>query len=424
MDRISYLLYYLELIVAYGKYYLFYIMEVYRDFPAEMKVAAANISFIVLAILIMCLNLQYKFVIKMKKERTYKKLTQRYGKGIDYILSEETDSNLSRKEISEALGIDNESIQKKKLLKNKQEKRILCDLLYTKRIHHEVPRDKKENLSKILEIFTIPDFLENEASTGNNKQRIRAIIQIAIFRSYINPWVVNKLMNFRIVNIRRMAIYTSIISNSDTDLSYFGTSFFNKNCCVYDEIQLGYALQRRSERKLKLPNLANLVTQSDISPHVQCLFVRLMRKFNQKEYCDQLIDVFKSSHNSKLIEEIARTWGYLHFTPVEDLLKNNLLVFSDDAQVSILHAITRMNTGKSIDTLVEGFLSIQNPHVRFESLRCLYNYGQLGKAKLKELENTVPEADKKYFRFFYNPITKDKMAFDKDQIYRPSFEYF
>lgn len=137
-----------------------------------------------------------------------------------------------------------------------------------------------------------------------------------------------------------------------------------------------------------------------------------------------LIDVFKSSHNSKLIEEIARTWGYLHFTPVEDLLKNNLLVFSDDAKVSILHAITRMNTGKSIDTLVEGFLSIQNPHVRFESLRCLYNYGQLGKAKLKELENTVPEADKKYFRFFYNPITKDKMAFDKDQIYRPSFEYF
>ena len=153
------------------------------------------------------------------------------------------------------------------------------------------------------------------------------------------------------------------------------------------------------------------------------MFVRLMRRFNQLQYCDQLTELYKTQpRKKKLIEEISRTWGYLNYSDGEDLLVDALLIQPDDTKVAIMHALTRFATGKSLGALLEGYYNTTNPHVRFEAIRCIYNYGEEGRAKFYELKQNALETDLKLFDFFDNPITLEKIRLDKEQAYHPSVE--
>ena len=205
-------------------------------------------------------------------------------------------------------------------------------------------------------------------------------------------------------------------------MDYFETDFFDKYSCIKDEIELAYSLQRRRRAGLKLPNLARWANLQK-NEQSQCMFVRLMRRFDELEYCDQLTELYKTQmRKKKLIEEISRTWGYLHYTDGEELLKDALLTQPDDTKVAIMHALTRFATGNAIDSLLEGYHNTTNPHVRFEALRCMYNYGEMGRAKFYELEANAHERDRKFFEFFKNPITLDRIRLDKEQAYHPSVE--
>ena len=273
----------------------------------------------------------------------------------------------------------------------------------------------------MFDLFGIPEYLEKEVSLGRTKHKVNALSMMRAFKMQISPWIINKLLNSQYLRVRRLAMYSTIMSSSDSALDYFETDFFDKNCCIKDEIELAFSLQRRRKMGLKLPNLARWA-HIQSNERTQCMFVRLMRRFNEVEYCGQLKDLYGQSKKKKLIEEISRTWGYLHYLDCEDLLIEALLTQPDDTKVAIMHAMTRLGTGKSLGALLDGFKNTTNPHVRYEALRCLYNYGPEGRAVFHELEQNAVEADKKYFAFFNNPITLEKVRLDKEQAYHPSVE--
>jgi hypothetical protein len=101
---------------------------------------------------------------------------------------------------------------------------------------------------------------------------------------------------------------------------------------------------------------------------------------------------------------------------------DSLLTQPDDTKVAIMHALTRFGTGRGLDAMLDGFRHSNNPHVRYEALRCLYNYGDAGRAAFDKLELEATEEDSKYFSFFHNPITLAKVRLDREQAYHPSVE--
>ena len=245
---------------------------------------------------------------------------------------------------------------------------------------------------------------------------------IRTFKLPVSPWVINKLLSSKYIRVQRLAMYSNIMLSSDSDLDYFETDFFDKHCCIKDEIELAYSLQRRRKAGRKLPNLARWANLQK-NERSQCMFVRLMRRFDQLQYCDQLTELYKTQpRKKKLIEEISRTWGYLNYTDGEDLLVDALLIQPDDTKVAIMHALTRFATGRSLGALLEGYYNTTNPHVRFEAIRCLYNYGDEGRAKFNELKQNAMETEQKLFEFFDNPITLEKIRLDKEQAYHSSVE--
>ena len=417
---ISSIRYYILLVVAYFKYILQYVFDKFVDYPWETKVAFLILVVCSTLIIIIWASLLVASIREKRKHWLHHKMEQNYGKGMDYILSSEASELLSRAQIAHFFDLD-VSVIGKSILNGKHEKAAFVDLFYTKFITQRSESSRMENIHKMLGMFEIPEFLEKEVSHGNMKRKVLALNKIRPFKLPLNTWVVNTLLNSRYLHVQRLAMYSTIMSSSDSSLEYFETDFFDKHCCIKDEIELAYSLQRRRKEGLKLPNLARWA-HIQKNEKAQCMFVRLMRRFNEVEYCGQLTDLFGENKKKKLIEEIARTWGYLHYTECEDLLIEALLTQADDTKVAIMHAMTRLATGKSLNALLEGFANTTNPHVRYEALRCIYNYGAQGRKLFKKLESEATEADKKYFAFFNNPITLEKVRLDREQAYHPSVE--
>ena len=421
MNSVSVLKYYFNLIAAYITYYFKYGVSLFADYPTEIKVAVSVSVFCVILIIVMFVTL---FIISYQRKRRKildKRIEDRFGKGIDYMLSAEAKRRMSRYEIADVFHIERENVGKE-ILKNKREREAFVDLFYQRFITVRSDLANRDNITSCLILFGVAEFLEKEVSLRAMSKKVKYMSMIRTYKLPVSPWVINKLLSSKYLRVQRLAMYSNIMLSSDSDLDYFETDFFDKHCCIKDEIELAYSLQRRRKSGRKLPNLARWANLQK-NERSQCMFVRLMRRFNELEYCDQLTELYKTQpRKKKLIEEISRTWGYLHYTEGESLLVDALLIQPDDTKVAIMHALTRFATGKSLGSLLEGYTNTTNPHVRFEALRCIYNYGEEGRAKFHELEMNARETDLKYFEFFHNPITLENISLDKEQAYHPSVE--
>ena len=421
MDTISWIAYYFNLWLAYGTYWLSYLYKAYIEYPIEVRIAIIFITGSVIGILTLISISAGRVRHRTIRNRRTKHLEKRFGKQIEYLLSADCKPTMTRQEVIDLLGIGEELSKNKDILRDSKEKMLFCKLIYRKCISDKAANGRLDNLHQLINLFSLREFLENATNMGSYRRKRDALSMLRTFRLYVSPWVVNQLRVAKNKYVQRLAMYASIMSSSDSDLDYFETSFFDDNCCINDEIEIGFMLQRRRKNGVRLPNLANWAHHQK-NPNTKCVFVRLMRRFEQKEYCPQLVDLFKQNSHKKLIEEISRTWGYLHYVDGEKILVDSMIMQPDDTKVAIIHAITRMATGKSLEVLVEEFKEATNPHVRFEALRCLYNYGEEGKARFYELEAQKSERDEKFFSFFNNPITLEKIRLDKEQAYHPSVE--
>ncbi|MCH5227242.1 MAG: hypothetical protein J1F16_05435 [Muribaculaceae bacterium] len=420
MDSINELSYWYNLLLTYFVIGITWLFEHFRDFAWIVRVAAISLTVSAILIIISIFRIISNSIRRNKWRKTEKKLSDRYGEALDYILSPESDNNMGRDRILEVLDIDPNQADPRKLLKDKREKMCMARLIYRTRISEEAQVKDSRNVQVLLRIFGIADFLEEMVLKDKQHRKVEALLMLRAFKVPTNQWIANQLINAKRHRVTRMAMYSSIMTNSNTDLQYFESEFFANHFCMYDEIQLGFVLQRRLSARRKIPNLAHWATiQND--PAAQAMFVRMMRQFNQKEYCFELEDLFNHSSPGELIEEIARTWGYLGYTEGEQLMSEMLLTQADDTKVAIMHALTRLNTGNSLEALVDGYKNSGSQHVKFEALRCIYLYGEKGREKFEQLRATATDRDSFYFNFFENELTLKEIPLEKTARYHSRY---
>lgn len=416
MDTIAEISYWYNLLITYFVIGVTWLFDHFRDFAWIIRVAAISLTISGWLILISLFRVFRSAWKRRKWRKIEKKLLKRYGEAIDYILSPESENNLSRDDVLYLLDIDPSEADPHKLLKDWKERLTMSRIIYKARISEEAQVSGHRNLHVLLGVFGIVDFLEEVILKDKMHLKVEGLLMLRAFKAPTNQWIANQLMNSKRRRVKRLAMYASIMSSANTDLEYFESDFFANNFCLYDEIQLGFVLARRQSAKRKIPNLAHWATIQD-HPEAQAMFIRMMRQFNQKEYCGELEEMFHHNSDGKLIEEIARTWGYLGYTEGEELMSEMMLTQPDDGKVAIMHALTRLNTGKSLNTLLDGYHNSGNPHVKFEALRCIYLYGAIGRAKFQELQIRATEAEKKYFAFFENDLTLKEIPLEKTDRY-------
>lgn len=420
MDTIAEISYWYNLAVTYVVIGVTWLFDHFRDFAWIIRVAAISLTISLWLILACLFQIIRKAYRRKKWSKIEKRLTEKYGDAINFILSPEAPEKMGRDEEMELLGIDPNESDPKKLLKDYREKLCMARLIYKARISEEAAVEGSRNLHVLLGIFGLIEFLEEIIVKNKLHQKVEALLMLRAFKAPTNQWIANQLINNKRRRVKRLAMYASIMSSSNTDLGYFESDFFGENFCMYDEIQLGFVLQRRKSARRKIPNLAHwAVMQKD--PQTQAMFVRMMRQFNQKEYSSELEDLFQHNSDNVLIEEIARTWGYLQYTEGEELMRDMLLTQPDNGKIAIMHALTRLNTGESLKSLLDGYHNSGTSHVKFEALRCIYWYGHEGRAKFEELRRIATEKEKPLFEFFENELTQKELPLEQSARYHSEY---
>ena len=416
MYTINIVSYYIDLFITWFTQYITMIWDKFMEFSFIIKIAAISVTTSIILILLMLGRIFIKGWQNRRYKKLDKKLDKRFGDGIRYVLSPEAGGNMTRSEVLYALDIDNPDDHQNEIPKHFKEKLVLSRLIYRSRISDDASLGRRKNLHIMLDIFHIKSFLEDVINKGNMQLKAEALNMLRAFKLPINQWVANQLHNSKRLRVKRLAMYASIMTSTNADMGYFESNFFDRNCCIYDEIQLGYVLQRRIAMKRKLPNLAQLAIMQSV-PSTKAVFVRLMHQFRQEEHCAELEEEFRNTHDRELRKEICRTWGYLGYKEAEPLMQEIILSQSDDVKISIFHAVTRLNTGKSLEMLTDGYRNNSDQLVKYEALKSLFNYGPAGKARFHELEKAAPEADRRLFEFFTNSITMDETKLNRTEVF-------
>ena len=129
MYTTSWITYLINLFMAYATYYVTYFIEIFQGYPLEVRTAV----FVTTASLI-GIGIVRIWLTNIRREWYFDKkitarLTSRFGKGLDYIISDEASPNMSRREVMRAMGIEKEVAEKTAILKTKREKWMFCLLL-------------------------------------------------------------------------------------------------------------------------------------------------------------------------------------------------------------------------------------------------------------------------------------------------------
>lgn len=416
MYTINIIQYYIDLITTWLTQYITLLYDRFMEFSFIIKIAAISVTTSVILIILTLLGILRRGWKNRRYKKLMKSLDEKYGEGIRFVLSREAPDEMTRQQVLNALKIENPDDHNNELPKSFQEKLALSRLIYKVRISDEASPRRRKNLHIMLDVFHIQGFLEDVVNKGSMAFKAEALLMLRAFKVPINQWVANQLQDSKRLRVRRLSNYASIMTSSNADLAYFESQFFDRNCCIYDEIQLGYVLQRRLSMKRQLPNLAQLALHQTV-PSTKAVFVRLMHQFKQADGCADLEDEFTTTHNKILRKEICRTWGYLGYKEGESLMQDIVLSQADDVKIAIYHALTRLNTGKSLDILVDGYRNSGDQLVKYEALKCLYNYGTAGRAKFQELQAMAPEEDKRLFDFFKNPITRGETKLNRNEFF-------
>lgn len=387
------------------------IFNLFRDYPFVLQVAIISIIISIILIVFNLLVMRRNSRKHNKAKRVNKKLRKKYEDALKYIFSEESPKKMSRDDVIEELGIKHDDTPGH-LLKNELERIEFSRIMYDLKLHVNSSERRNENILIVCDIFGLANFLEKQVNSGSDAEKIECLRIIWALRIPVNVWLSNTLKNTTSNYLHRMLAYASMSTSTNSSLEYFDSEFFGKECCQYDEIQLGYLFQKRRKLHLDIPDLVHWIN-IHTSTQARCIFIRLMRKFDLKDSCSALDEIFLNTNDNHLIKEIIRTWGFLKYERGVELMLNVFLLQPDDSKIAIMRAIQRIEVYKEPNSL---FLDTYNSNssfaVRREALRCLYNCGDTGKRMVAELEAEAEDKDKNLFSFFHNAITMQELEID------------
>ena len=109
MRTIFFIKYYYYLILAYCKYLFQFVIYKFADYPDEIQVAALVSVGCVFVIIIMTLRLFVHSRREKKRSRQRERIEQKYGKGMEYMVSAQASELMTEEEIADVFELDKNS---------------------------------------------------------------------------------------------------------------------------------------------------------------------------------------------------------------------------------------------------------------------------------------------------------------------------
>jgi hypothetical protein len=200
LDDISLISYYLNVLASYATYYWAYYRDSFRDYPYEVQTAIVIIQWSSIAVVFLIALIEKKGHHRRLKERTIEMLEEHYGEAIDYVFDREHNWPMSRDEIHGRFDVDEQQVAKKGLLRNKLQKQMMCHIIYHRLIASgNTWTNRRKNVHLLLNIFSLPAFLEQEVAFANLFIKMKALA--AVRAAYFNAMGFRQTIEERFTNL-------------------------------------------------------------------------------------------------------------------------------------------------------------------------------------------------------------------------------
>jgi len=372
------------------EYYLYYLYYTFLGFPFIIRVAVFAITVFVPVFAIAFFTLTHVRQRYYQKRRLQEILRKKYYDKIRSIITSE--KMYLPNEIETTLNCNVKKLSKKK-------KRILTNNIL--KIYDREEFVNESNYQRLIDYFGLRQFWEGKLKYGTLASRQRALRKLDDFDIEIPGSVITSLTYNRNQYLRKRARSSYMYFSKNSPFKFLDENF-DKTFNNWDKVEIHRMLNRRLDKGL--PNLSQWLKNSENSDF-QCFLVDEIKHFNQ-DICAPYLHEMLETQDIMLRKHCIEALGEMRYCESEKSLVNSYAMQPLIVQQSIIKAVQKLNTGKSLSFLEQAYNDAHDSESRIAILRAIFNYGEKGKVLFASMKNGASGFSALVFEHVSNPLIK------------------
>jgi len=351
-----------------------------------------------MAFILLLISMVVDIIVRERNFRRYTKIKQRYFEKLKEVCYTTTE-NLSEEEIRRRLGYRERRWKKWEML---LWARIFTEVsLYT-----NTQNPNLTNLQKIMTFIGFHDFVERALIHGRRKIKVRYMEVVVLTNMQLPNSIVTRMVNDKYEPLRKSArIYYMLTTKDNPNVFFEEEGSVAGNFSIWDKMEMHGVLNKMQQSGRNMPKFVPVIQNLD-NGNNRSFVAFMMREIAYWSTDKELKFLFRYFDSSDLMFRQAAftSMGQRRFLDAEDVMKNIYYRQPETLQRVVLEAVFAIRSGRSVSFFAEAFKHSVSEYTRREALRCLWLYGDNGRATFFGLKEKANEETKILFEHVESPL--------------------
>lgn len=213
-------------------------------------------------------------------------------------------------------------------------------------------------------LLQLENYWEKEIASGRTRRKMQGIRILDELTTDVISGVFAPLLYHRNDDLRKIARSEFVKFEEQDAFRFFEDEDFDNNFNRLDEIRLHSSFKQKHDEG-DLPLLSQWI-QNVNNVEVKCFLIREIAFFNQVGSASHLLEIFKSTGDSKIQTEIARTLGILKYEDALPVFTSQFQFYKMSVQYAIVDAIGQIGKKENLPFLEGIYGSAHNEKMKIK----------------------------------------------------------
>lgn len=372
--------------MEYIGYYLKMWLNAYEGYPFVVKASVAVLVLSIFMIIILSFALVYDKVNNGRKDRFYNKINKKYGEVLREIIGDP--DNLADKEVLDRTKFKDEGWKGWRM--------FYVGRLITEAKAAVYDNYNGHNVSAVVRVFGLHEFVENELTYGSFNNRVKCMQLAQFLMIDVAESILVRLLNDNNKVLRKEVRMYYVWLSEYHPFRMFTDEKTDYEYRPWDSLEIHHLLRARRIDHKEIPSLVPVVSQCPDKRLKSCL-IREVAYWGSYEDMVKMRD-YITDKEEMFRRAAIQCMGIAKFEFAEQPLEQNYSQQSEELKVETLYAILRIRSGKALPFFVGAFGEASVATTKFAILLCMWLYNEESRDTFEMLESSTGEKDKIFFQ--------------------------
>lgn len=377
------------------RYYYYLFVHLFAGYPWVVRVAYMVIIICCVAFFVLMCVMAVDFFVRRRNRKKLEKIREKYLEKLKGVCYAEVE-NLPTEEISRRLDY------KARRWKDWEMQQWAAVFIEASTFTN-TQNPNLTNIQRAMRLVGFTDYVERQLLHGRQSVKLQMIHTVRLTNMQLPNGLVTRLVNDKDEQLRRASrLYYMCTSAEDPYVFFEEENKLGVSFSQWDMMELHEIFRKVNEGGRPAP-LFVAILQRVVNPGILAFMMKETAYWGTDQEMRYLMRYFESD-NFALRQASFVSMGIRRFVEAEKPMEKVFHMQTEVMRRTILNAILAINSGRSVSFFRDTYRSGASQFTRRTALRCLWLYGNRGRAMFNTLKAAAPEEDELLFRHVESPI--------------------